>query len=236
MRTAHNRKVVKGVNVTINNRCLFDPNDRILVGISGGKDSLALLDCLSSIGCKNLHSIHIRIDHSSPLPFESFCTDRSEFTVLDTDILSRVQGSSRRNICYMCNREKRKALCNYAVDRGFSRIALAHHRDDVIETLLLNLIFQREISTMLPAQALFDGKLEIVRPLYDTPEKDIRRYAKKERLPVSDWKCGFETDSRRAWVKQQIKEWQRAFPRDKIPDNLFSALHNVNPDFLPRKP
>jgi tRNA 2-thiocytidine biosynthesis protein TtcA len=236
MRTAHNRKVVKGVTETINNRCLFDSNDRILVGISGGKDSLALLDCLFYIGYKNMHSIHIRIDKTSPIPFKSFCQDRSEFTVLDTDIMSRVQGSSRRNTCYMCSREKRKALCSYAVDQGFSKIALAHHRDDVIETLLLNLVFQREISTMLPVQALFDGKLEIVRPLYDTAEKDIRRYAKEERLPVSDWKCGFETVSRRAWVKQQIKEWQRAFPRDRIPANLFSALHNVNPDFLPKKP
>jgi tRNA 2-thiocytidine biosynthesis protein TtcA len=233
MRNAANSKVVKSVTNTIKTRNLADQGDTILVGISGGKDSLALLDCLFLSGFRNLHSIHIRIDKTSPLTFERFCRERSDFTVIDTCILLQVQNSKRRNVCYMCSREKRKTISSFAVEHGFTRLALAHHRDDVIETLLLNLIFQREISTMMPKQILFEGRLEIIRPLYDTAEKDVRRYAKTENLPVSEWRCGFETDSRRAWVKQQIRNWQKENPGTKISENIFRALHNINPDYLP---
>jgi tRNA 2-thiocytidine biosynthesis protein TtcA len=233
MRPETSHKIIKSVSDTIKNRNLFDLNEKILVGISGGKDSLALLDCLFSLGYKNLHSIHIKLDKDSPLPFENLCRERSEFTVIDTDILKQLKESKRSNKCYMCSREKRKILSRFSVENGFRRLALAHHRDDVIETMLLNLLFQREISTMMPAQELFDGRLYIVRPFYDTSEKEIRSYAKTKNLPITDWQCGFENDTRRAWIKQQIKDWQRAFPKQKIVDNIFAALQYVNKDFLP---
>jgi tRNA 2-thiocytidine biosynthesis protein TtcA len=235
MRTYPGQKLLNSVDATIRNRNLFSPSDKVLIGISGGKDSLALLDCLSRLGFANLHSMHIRIDKSSPLPFADFCKERSQFTVIDTDILNEVTAAKRKNTCYMCSRAKRKAMVSYAVEHGFELLALAHHRNDAIETLLLNLLFQREISTMMPVQELFKGKLRIVRPFYDADEKDIRRYAKTNSLPVSDWQCGFETDNRRAWIKEQVYQWQKANPQVRITENIHFAMQNINPDFLPAK-
>jgi len=235
MRAARSKKILQGVSDTILNRQLFKQTDKLLVGISGGKDSLALLDILHQLGYNNLFSIHVRIDKSAPLPFVAFCRERSDFTVIETDILSQVQSSKRKNTCYMCSRAKRKALSTYAVEHGFTKLALAHHKDDAIETLLLNLIFQREISTMLPNQELFKGNLELVRPLYDTNERDLARYSKLNNLPVSDWDCGHTSDNNRAWVKAQIKLWQKAHPKLKVAENIYRAMLNVNPDWLPQK-
>lgn len=234
MRTGLNQKLNNGIINTIEHWQLFDKAEKILIGISGGKDSLALLDCLFASGYTNLFSIHIQIDKSAPLLFEQFCKDRSQFTLIKTNILAEIQDKQRKNICYMCSREKRKAISSYAVEHGFQKLALAHHKNDVIETMLLNLLFQREISTMMPRQELFGGKLSIVRPFYETAEKEIIRYAKQCGLPVSGWKCGFESDNRRAWIKEQIRNWQKANPKVNITENLFQAMLNVNTDFLPK--
>ena len=214
---------------------LFQPEDKLLIGISGGKDSLALLDCLAQLGLPNLHSVHIRIEPDAPVPFADFCRERSVFTILDSDILLEVKSAKRHNICYMCSRRKRKLIAEYAVAQGFATIVLAHHLDDMLETFLLNLFFQRELSTMLPNQELFGGKLRIIRPFYQTAEKDIIRYAKTNQLPVSAWQCGYETHSRRHWLKQQIRLWQQAHPKLNLKDNLFQAITHINPDFLPIK-
>lgn len=105
----------------------------------------------------------------------------------------------------------------------------------MIETMLLNLFFQREISTMLPRQEVFGGNLEIVRPFYDTREKDIICYLRHADIPVSGWKCSLEDESSRAWIQKQLRTWQKAFPKQYISKNLFRAMQNVNPDFFPKE-
>ncbi|MBM4399773.1 MAG: hypothetical protein FJ041_05535 [Candidatus Cloacimonetes bacterium] len=233
MRTDTGRKLINNITQTIQHHNLFDQSEKLLIGISGGKDSLTLLDCLYRAGFSYLCSIHVQLHAFAPIPFTDFCKQRSDFIIIHTDILNQVKLSKRKNACYMCSKARRKAIVQYAVDNGFKKIILAHHKNDVVETLLLNMLFQREISTMMPRQALFKGKLEIVRPLYDTEEKDIIRYAGKNQLPCSDWQCGMESDTQRAWLKNQISQWQKAYPKQKIVDNIFHALHNVNNDFLP---
>lgn len=116
MRQSRSHKLVNQVSETVNSRQLFDASDKLLIGISGGKDSLVLLDCLLSAGYKNLFSIHLRLDKSAPLDFADFCCSRSDFAVLDTDILTEVMKQRRKNHCYICSRARRKALCLYAVD------------------------------------------------------------------------------------------------------------------------
>lgn len=236
MKLAQKTKVYSSLIITLREWNLSSPKDSLLIGVSGGKDSLALLDCLYQAGFTNLHSIHIQIDESSELPFIDFCRQRSNFTLIKTNILADLHKHNRKNICYMCSRAKRKAICTFALENGFTKIALAHHKNDVIETMLLNLIFQREISTMMPRQDLFNGKLELIRPFYATNERDIIRYCKDFHIHVSQWKCGFETQNLRAWTKEQIKLWQKSYPKLNIKENLFKSILNVNPDFIPCKP
>lgn len=232
MRISHSQNIINRVKETIDNRVLIDPADKLLIGISGGKDSLTLLDCLFRAGYKALHSIHVQIDKTVSNDFYSFCAGRSDFKVIETDILTEMKQNRRKNHCYICSRARRKAICQYAVDNGFNKLVFAHHKNDAVETMLLNIMFQREFSTMLPGQVLFNGKLKIVRPLYDISEKEISRYARLEKLPVSKWKCGFEETSRRNWIREQIHLWQKAFPKVDIVENMFSSMGNVNTDFL----
>lgn len=227
------QKLLKTVAATIRQRQLLSGSERILIGVSGGKDSLALLDCLFRLGYTDLHSLHIRIDPAAPLPFAEFCAARSTFHLVETDILQEVISARRHNSCFICSRARRKALSDFALQNSFDTLVLAHHKNDAVETLLLNLFFQREISTLLPVQELASGKLHIVRPFYDTDERSIRRYAKAQELPVSDWTCGLERNSRRAWVREQLFHWQKAHPEIRLIDNIFAALHNANLSFLP---
>jgi len=232
MRTGLSQRVIRQIQETIERRQLFRPDDKLLIGISGGKDSLTLLDCLFQAGYQNLHSIHVKIDKTVTSEFYGFCTERSDFTVVESDILKNVKQQTRRNHCYMCSRARRKAICQYAIENGFTKLVFAHHKNDAVETMLLNLLFQREFSTMLSLQELFKGRLEIVRPLYDIDQKAISKYAKLEKLPVTNWNCGLEKNSRRAWVRDQIYLWQKAFPKLDMVDNLFTTMQNVNTDFI----
>jgi tRNA 2-thiocytidine biosynthesis protein TtcA len=227
------QKLLETVAATIEHRQLLRGSERILLGVSGGKDSLALLDCLYRLGYSQLHSIHIRIDRDAPVVFAEFCAARSTFHLVETDILNEVRTSRRRNSCFICSRARRKALSDFALNQGFDTLVLAHHKNDAVETLLLNLFFQREISTLLPVQELAGGRLHIIRPFYDADEKTIRRYAKALQLPVTDWNCGLEQNSRRAWLREQLFRWQKAHPRVRLTDNIFAALHNVNSSYLP---
>lgn len=232
MRISHTQKVINRVKETIGSRQLLEPTDKLLIGISGGKDSLTLLDCLFRAGYKNLHSIHVQIDKTVFNEFYTFCAERSDFKVIETDILTEVKQKKRKNYCFMCSRARRKAICQYAVDNGFRKLVFAHHKNDAVETMLLNILFQREFSTMLPDQNLFNGSLKIVRPLYDISKKEIIRYARLEKLPLSKWKCGLEETSRRNWIREQIYLWQKAFPEVDIVENLFNSMENINTDFL----
>jgi len=227
------QKLLNLVEACIRDRKLFGFDDDILIGISGGKDSLALLDCLFRLGFSRLHSIHIKTEPESPTPFASFCSERSDFTIINTDILQQIRSSNRNNSCYICSRLRRRALSDYAVSRNLPILALGHHQNDMIETFLLNLFFQRELSTMLPMQDLFAGKLKLVRPFYDIAEAEISRYASRLKLPVAHWNCGFEQDSRRSWIRQQLGIWQKENPQIRLNANLSKAILNPNPEFLP---
>ncbi len=234
MSPAPPRKLLSQVQNTIRLRRLFRPDQKLLVCVSGGKDSLVLLDCLHRLHIPQLHSLHIRLDGTAPLGFADFCRERSEFTVVDTDILTQVKAVRRGNKCYICSRLRRETICRFAVANGFDTLAFAHHRDDMIQTLLLNMLFQRELSTLLPEQELFGGRLRLVRPLFDTEKKFIARHARAWQAPVTSWTCGLDGDSRRAWIKAQIHLWQKQFPRLRVADNLYRAAANANPAFLPK--
>ncbi len=207
---------------------LFEPDDRVLVGVSGGKDSLALPRLLSllPVGIELVH-VGINIDEA----LLEYCRDIAPFHLVEVDVLAHLP--KRENPCFECSRIRRKLILEKARERGIAKIALGHHRNDVVETLLLNMVFSREISTMMPKQSLFDGEYHIVRPLYTVPEALLASYAKERQYPVMDERCPHAGNSKRTTIRKMLRDLQHEHEKIDVLDNLFSSMARVNGDFLP---
>jgi len=218
---------------------LIQEGDRILVGVSGGKDSLTLL-----------HLLHER-SKRVPIHYElmpvyidlGFDSDRTEIlkTIFEkkglpyhiefTDIGRRANSSeNRENPCFLCSWERRKRLFHLAHRFKCNKIALGHHKDDIIETLLLNIFYSAEISTMVPLQALFKGKITLIRPLALLEEKKIERFAREMGLPFGPSGCPSSGKTKRKVVKDLIEALNKKNRRVK--GNIFRALSNIKLDYM----
>jgi len=217
---------------------LVQEGDRILVGVSGGKDSLTLL-----------HLLHER-SQRVPIHYElfpiyidlGFDSDRAEilknffemkglpYHIEFTDIGIRANSSeNRENPCFLCSWERRKRLFHLAHRFKCNKIALGHHKDDIIETLLLNIFYSAEISTMVPLQALFKGKITLIRPLALLEEKKIERFAREMGLPFGPSGCPSAGKTKRKVVKDLIEALSKKDRRVK--GNIFRALSNIKLDY-----
>jgi tRNA 2-thiocytidine biosynthesis protein TtcA len=222
---------------------LIQEEDRILVGVSGGKDSLTLL-----------HLLHER-SKRVPIHYElmpvyidpGFDSDRAEvlknffevkvlpYHIEFTDIGKKANSSeNRENPCFLCSWERRKRLFHLAHRFKCNKIALGHHKDDIIETLLLNIFYSAEISTMVPSQVLFKGKITLIRPLALLEEKKIERFAREIGLPFAPSGCPSSGKTKRKVVKDLIGALSTKDRRVK--GNIFRALSNIKLDYtLSRK-
>jgi tRNA 2-thiocytidine biosynthesis protein TtcA len=213
--------------------------DRILVGLSGGADSLTLLWMLAERRRRvrvryELAAAYIDLgfggDAQSTL--KPFC-DRLEIPLwqeqTDIGIVSHAP-TNRENPCFLCAHLRRKRLFEIADELNCRRLALGHNKDDVIETLFLNMFYSGEISTMLPAQELFKGRFAVIRPLAYAEEGLIRRFARNWSLPVSENQCPTSGHSKRAGIKSLLGELYRG--NSKIKGNIFRAMRHVKTDYL----
>lgn len=218
---------------------LIQDGDRILVGVSGGKDSLTLLHLLQErkerVPIKyELFPVHIDLGFDSDLAevlrryFESH---ELHYHIEFSDIGRRANSSeNRENPCFLCSWERRKRLFQLAQRYKCNKIALGHHKDDIIETLLLNIFYSAEISTMLPLQSLFKGKITLIRPLALVEEGKIERFAKEKNLPFGSSGCPVSGKTKRGEIKDWIRTLEKVNP--KIKGNIFRALSNIKLDYL----
>ena len=251
---------------------LIDDGDRILVGVSGGKDSLSLLYLLHERSKRvpihyELVPVYIDLgfDHSiapssapegrskstlmvnpepSSLRLESRRVGSKRVEILKkffeargvpyhielTDIGIRANGpENRENPCFLCSWERRKRLFHLAYRFKCNKIALGHHKDDIIETLLLNIFYSAEISTMVPFQTLFKGKITLIRPLALLEEKKIERFAREMGLPFGPSGCPSSGKTKRKVIKDLIEDLSK---RDhRLKGNIFRALSNIKLDY-----
>ena len=229
--------LIKKVGKTIKKYNLIEQGDRILVALSGGKDSLTLLKILHDRRGFYPNQYEIMALHDvSNLKCEG-ATDSSvledylqengyPFHFVHMNIEPDRKGGS-----YWCSRNRRRELFDTALKMGFNKIALGHHRNDVIETFLLNVFYHAEISSMLPSQELFEGRLSIIRPLYHIPESDTRYFSKLYGFPAASCRCPAEREMKREMFKRMLKEIERANPRASI--NALRSLENVKDEYLP---
>ena len=163
---------------------------------------------------------------------EVFFSDHGfDYHVLRSDIGPKAHGpENRENPCFLCSRHRRTMLFQLADKIQSNKIAFGHHKDDVIETLFLNIFYGASISTMLPVQDFFQGKLTLIRPLFMLEEDRIRKYAKSMAWPEIDMGCPTAGTSKREDIKRMLKEFYRT--NKKIKGNIFHALQNVKPEYL----
>jgi tRNA 2-thiocytidine biosynthesis protein TtcA len=226
------------VHKAIGSNRLIADGEKVVVGVSGGADSLCLLHLLECLNRTGRRGWDLRAVHIDP-GFEGWNSTRVakacraigvECEVLRTDVQTSVKRHGKDS-CYTCSRERRKALFSFCSKTGSRKLALAHNLDDVNETFLMNLLYTSSARTILPAQPLFEGKLVIIRPLYYVDKTLVRRYLKDADLRPVRNACPHERSSSRRVVRRFL---ERLYARDpRIRTNLFAGLHNLKPEYLP---
>ena len=229
------------VGKAIEDYAMIGEGDRVMVCLSGGKDSYTLLDMLLSLQRSapvKFSLVAVNLDQKQPgfpphvLP-EYLRSLGVAYHIIEQDTYSVVKRliPEGRTMCSLCSRMRRGALYRYAAGNGITRIALGHHRDDIVETFFLNLFFGGRLKAMAPKLRSEDGRHIVIRPLAYVPERDIARYAAARGFPIIPCNlCGSQQNLQQVQVKRMLAEWEREHP-GRI-ESLFSALRNVEPETL----
>ena len=213
--------------------------DHVMVAVSGGKDSLSLLWLLKERIKRvpidyRLTAVHVDPGfgaNSAEQMTSFFSAHDFEFRVIESDIGPKAHGAqNRENPCFLCSRLRRKLLFQTAEEMGCNRMAFGHHKDDLIETFFLNVFYGASISTMVPVQDFFGGKLTVIRPFYLVDEALIGRYAQLMDWPEISLDCPTAGSSKRGEIKNMLKHFYKS--NRKIKGNIFHALQNVNAEYL----
>jgi tRNA 2-thiocytidine biosynthesis protein TtcA len=220
---------------------MIEDGDKVMVCLSGGKDSYTLLDMLLSLQAKapvSFSLIAVNLDQKQPdfpehvLP--DYLTARGvPFHIIEQDTYSTVTRviPEGKTMCSLCSRLRRGALYQWAAANGITKIALGHHRDDILGTFFLNMFYQAQLKAMPPKLRSDDGRHVVIRPLAYCKESDIAEYAMQRAFPIIPCNlCGSQENLQRKAVSRMLAEWEQVQPGRS--ENIFRALGSVSPSQL----
>lgn len=220
---------------------MIEPGDKIMVCLSGGKDSYTMLE-MFSLALKarqnNFEIIAVNLDQKQPgfpedvLP--AYLKSKNvPFRIVEADTYSIVKEKVPvgKTMCSLCSRLRRGILYDVASEMGITKIALGHHREDLLETFLLNLFFAGKIETMPAKYKTDDGRHIVIRPMAYCAETDIAEFANEQKFPIIPCNlCGSQEGMQRAAMKKMLADWEEKFPGRK--SIMLTAMKNIHPSHL----
>lgn len=225
------QKLLSYIRCAVDDYKMIDEGDRIAIGVSGGKDSLALI-----VGLKALQrfypkhfeleaiTVNLGYDGMDFSPVAELCKEIGvNYTVVDTDIGEIIfQHRKEKNPCSLCAKMRKGALNDMVEKLNCNKIALGHNRDDVVETFFMSLFYEGRINCFSPVTFLDRMKITSIRPLIYVPEADVKGFAAKQNLPVVKNLCPVDGHTTREETKNMIKEYRKQF--DHFDDKIFGAV------------
>jgi tRNA 2-thiocytidine biosynthesis protein TtcA len=220
---------------------MIEAGDKVMVCLSGGKDSYTMLDMLLSLQRRapvQFELLAVNLDQKQPDFPEHILPAYLKnlgvpYHIIEQDTYSVVKRvvPEGKTMCGLCSRLRRGSLYTFAAANGVTKIALGHHRDDIIETLFLNLFFGGKLKAMPPKLLSEDGRNVVIRPMAYVSEREIERYASARQFPIIPCNlCGSQQNMQRRVIKNMLKQWELEHPGRS--ETIFSALRNVVPSHL----
>jgi len=229
------------VGLAIGDFGMIEDGDKVMVCVSGGKDSYAMLDILMKLRERapiNFDIVAVNLDQKQPnFPAETLPSYLKslgiQFHIEEQDTYSIVKRviPEGKTTCGLCSRLRRGILYRVADELGATKIALGHHRDDILETLMLNMFYAGKLKGMPPKLRSDDGKHIVIRPLAYVPEKLLERYAEDMNFPIIPCDlCGSQPNLQRQVMKEMLRDWEKKYP-GRV-ENLFRSMHHIVPSHL----
>ena len=235
------RKVDDKVRRAIREYGLIDDGDKILIGLSGGKDSLALMELLGrrsrifrpKFQLLAAHVVMRNIPYASDMDYLRQLAEGQGIPLVIQETSFDASTDTRKSPCFLCSWTRRKALFEIAKANGCNKIALGHHQDDILETLLMNLTHQGAFGTMPPKLTMNKFAMEIIRPLCLVSEKDLAALAAQRGYKRQLKNCPYESGSSRKEMKEILARLEAINPDAR--HSLWSSMTHIQPDYLPKK-
>ncbi len=235
------KKLCRLVGQAIGDFGMIEDGDKVMICVSGGKDSYAMLDILMKLRERapiNFEIVAVNLDQKQPnFPAEILPNYLKglgiQFHIEEQDTYSIVKRviPEGKTTCGLCSRLRRGILYRVADELGATKIALGHHRDDILETLMLNMFYAGKLKGMPPKLRSDDGKHIVIRPLAYVPEKLLERYAQDMNFPIIPCDlCGSQPNLQRQVMKEMLRDWEKKHP-GRV-ENLFRSMHHIVPSHL----